>query len=96
MTTGKDDKLADELSTTLFSKLNGSELVALTKLETKDVEMLSESAGQVAIELLMGGRANNSQDVDTIMKTTCLSISTMQIIKNQKRANQATQANLGK
>ncbi len=93
--TGKDPELLKDLSINMLNGLTGAELAALNAMDEDDSSLLSESAGQIAVNHLMSGSASSSEDVKYLMKNTCLSIGAAKIIENQRRANDATQANLG-
>lgn len=95
MMTGEDPDLMNELSSSLLTSVNGLELAALSKMPDKDAELFSESAGQTAIQHLMSATASSSEDLKALMENSCNSVGADRIIRNQKRANRLTEANLG-
>lgn len=94
MTTGKNPELMTEITEGLVSELNGSELLALSKLGGGDAELLGEAAGQISIQLLMAGKATSKSETVTLMRETCLSLGVDQIISNQKTSRAATASSM--
>lgn len=96
ITTGKDETLTIEMTGALMGAWNAADMVAASKLGQSDIELLSESAGQVAVELMLSGQANSHTQVREIMKASCLNVTARGIINNQRRAKQATDANMAR
>ena len=83
------------MSTSFLSKLDGNDIKTMVALGD-DATIAGQAAGEVAMQMLITGKATSSSEVKTIMESHCNKISFDQIVSNQKRANQAAAGNFSK
>lgn len=95
MMTGQKPELLSEMTQSLLTYLDGTDLYNMAQMDGDESDLLGEAAGGVAIELLMSGRATNDQEVITLMEYACLKVGIDAIIDNQRIANKAEAQNLG-
>ena len=95
MMTGKDPEASAAMSTSFLSKLDGNDIKTMVALGD-DATIAGQAAGEVAMQMLITGKATSSSEVKTIMESHCNKISFDQIVSNQKRANQAAAGNFSK
>lgn len=93
--TGKDPKLATEMTSVIIYALDKAEYVVMGDIGEEKAGLMGEAAGQVAIELLMSGRASSGAEIVTIMEDTCLSVGFDAIVDNQRDARASLSKNMG-
>lgn len=94
MMAGKNPKLMLEMTIVMMGAMGAEEFQQLMMLNADDAEMLGQSAGEVAFQLLMTGQATSIADVETQLMSVCIRVGPDKIIENQRKANAATAANL--
>jgi hypothetical protein len=95
MINGSDQGLMNDMVKAMTDAWSGSDMVALSKLNTEDAEIIGEAAGQVAIELLMTGQASTKTEVTQFMNKSCMTVGAKNIIRNQRKSRAATAAIMG-
>lgn len=86
---GKNPDLVATMTDTILRANTGAAIAAANKLTQDDGKLLGESAGQIAIQLLMSGQATNADDVRNTLNAACLQHSAAAIIANQRAARDA-------
>ncbi len=96
MLAGKNQSLMIEMTMVMMKAMSAEEFQQFMTLNSDDAEMLGQSAGEVAFQLLMTGQATSIAEVESQLMSNCLKIGPDNIIQNQRNANAAAAGNLPK
>ena len=94
MMTGKNPEMLEGITAGLMDDLSGKELLAVSKQDENRMGLLGESAGQVAIQMLMAGQVSDKPDTVNALRNNCMSVGINTIISNQAAANAAINASI--
>ncbi len=86
MFAGRDRAMMAAFTDHIMNSVKGKDLHTASTLSDEENDYLSESAGDVAVELLMTGKAITRDEVFNRLNAHCLRIGPMAIIANQKAA----------
>ena len=89
MLAGKNPDLMIEMTAVMLTAMSAEEFVQLLAMGGDESELLSQSAGEVAFQILMTGQATSVAEVETQLMAICLRIGPDAIMENQRKANKA-------
>ena len=94
MMTGKNPEMLEGITAGLMDDLSGKELLAVSKQDENRMGLMGESAGQVAIQMLMAGQVADKAETVSTLRNNCMSVGVDTIISNQAAANAAINASI--